>query len=126
VKVLCLCEAGVVRSGAMAWILKYHFDVDAIAASLAKNSSRTLNELADWADHIILMDKTLKGLYLRHGLCEITPGRDLASKLILCDVGTDVWKNPFHPELLGIVHQWAIAFVPQLRRAIPRKVMATA
>lgn len=117
-KVLCLCQAGVVRSGAMAYILKYHFETDAIAASLECNSSHTLAHLVEWADHVLLMDKKLKSLYLNRGLGE--------EKLVLCDVGEDRWKNPFHPDLLGIVHQWAIAFVPQLKRSIPRKILVSA
>ncbi len=102
----------------MAYVLKYHFDVDAITGSLAKNSTRTLHDLYAWADHVILMDKHLRERYAYHGLGE--------EKLVLCDVGQDQWMNPLHPDLLSIVHTWAIAFVPQLKRTIPRKVLVSA
>jgi len=55
-RILCLCQGGNVRSVHAAYVLKYGYNVDALAASWEKNSPDTLNVLYRWADRIMLVE----------------------------------------------------------------------
>lgn len=98
-KVLVLCHAGVVRSGAMARRLKEEgFDV--IQAGLGSNSRDTVGRLMSWADRIVVMDEKL--------MTDVPPG--VLKKTTLADVGPDVWGSPTDPDLwnrvLVMVEEW--------------------
>lgn len=101
-KFLCICEAGCVRSVAMAGALKMTGDQDAVAASWRWNSKETLAQLADWADYIILMQKWDPNSFL--------PER-AHSKVRVVDVGPDNFGSAFHrdlfPRLVKQVQDWA-------------------
>jgi len=89
-KVLTICSAGTVRSVSMAHVLKARYGIDAIPAGHDLNSQETLDMLSDWADKIIVMQpQYATGL----------PARN-AHKIIVVDVGPDIWGNPLHPGLL--------------------------
>ena len=88
-KILCVCAGAVVRSVAQANVLKYSFGQDALAASWERNSRKTLDLLADWADIIIVMQPQYSEGFLKRN----------QHKVIVNDVGPDVWRNPLDPEL---------------------------
>lgn len=104
-KVLCLCSSGSVRSVTIAHILKHDFKIDALSAGLDTNLPDTLKMLYQWADHIIIVEpQMLKQVPQQY--------RD---KIILMDLGEDVWKRSLHPDLVkkieskfeGLMHQYA-------------------
>ena len=98
-KVLALCHAGVVRSGAMVRALKEE-GIDAIAAGVGHNGKEALNTLMNWADRIVVMDEKLLPQIPRHQL----------KKTTLADVGGDVWGYADHPDLKNrvfvMVEEW--------------------
>lgn len=91
VKVAVFCQAGLARSHAVVWALKVnHRDrADAVAAGVEANGPELLRTLVDWADRVIVLEKGLE-----EGLPE-----GARKKLVLFDVGPDIWKNPLHPDL---------------------------
>lgn len=96
-KILCVCEAGVVRSGAMAFMLKYEFHQDAIAASHARTSDETMLMLSNWADLIIPMgEEFIKRIPMQN-----------LHKVHVVPIGPDRWRNPLNQELLDIVGKHA-------------------
>jgi len=80
-KVLVMCQGGNSRSVAMGYLLKYKYNFDAIACSLEKNSEETLQMLFEWSEKIILM----QGYMMEH-----VP-KEFHNKVIVTDVGEDVW-----------------------------------
>lgn len=88
-KVLAVCEHGNSRSVALAYKLKRR-RADALACGVAKASPSTLDMLCTWADTIIVVDKTLA-----HRL-----PASAASKVLIWDVGPDVYFKGFKRELL--------------------------
>lgn len=97
VKLLCVCEGGTVRSVSLAWVLKYEHGQDAIAASWLKNSQETLDLLAKWADRIVVLQPKFSSKF-----------ESFKAKLVVFDVGPDIWVNPLHPKLLEIVRRFAL------------------
>ncbi len=92
-KFLCVCQAGIVRSGAMATAIKMDLHQEALQCGVAINSKETIDMLSNWADCIILMTPD----FLKH----IDPKH--TSKVIVFDVGEDRWGNPMDPELYQMV-----------------------
>lgn len=92
-KVLCMCQGGNSRSVGCAFLLKYTYGIDALSCSWEKNSAETLDMLFGWADHIIVMEEHFQ---------KYIP-RDFKDKLIIVDVGPDIWCNGLHPGLLTIL-----------------------
>ena len=92
-KVLAICQAGTIRSGALSHLLKYAYGVDALSASAEETPDTTMSILADWADYIVLLEP--------HFAVRIPP--EFHAKVRVFDVGPDRWSNPLHPELLAIV-----------------------
>lgn len=88
-KVLVLCRAGIARSHAMLRELKEQGLHDTLAAGVEVNSPETLEMLYRWADRIVLMSKDL---------APRIPDEQ-AGKLVLADVGPDVWGSPDEPDL---------------------------
>ena len=89
-KVLCVCQGGNSRSVACSFLLKYRYGCDALAASWETNSVETLTMLYEWADIIIVMQAEFEErVYLAY--------RD---KVVVIDVGPDIWFNGLHPDLL--------------------------
>jgi hypothetical protein len=109
VNILVLCSAGLNRSGSMLRVLKKDHlgggpkgeGIDALNAGLHANSKGTLQGLMGWADRIVVMDANLAPLV----------GPENGKKIVLADVGPDIWGSPTHPDLLGrckvIAEQWA-------------------
>lgn len=96
-KFLCVCEAGTVRSGALAYSLRYNFSQKRVfQASGAKSDQEDLDLLAAWADYIIVLDQKFKDRFEK-----------FSKKVRVFDVGPDVWKNPLHSELQRIVSEKA-------------------
>ena len=88
-KIITICHAGTVRSVAMAYVLKHHGH-DALPFSMQWNSPETLKMLGSWADLIIPMTQ---------GFADRIP-HELRSKVLVLDVGRDIWINSMHPELI--------------------------
>lgn len=97
-KIITVCAAGLCRSVAMADVLKCHFrDTDVVPVGVDLNSDEIKTILFTWADKIILMEKEF--------IDRIS--HEFADKILICDVGPDIWKNPKHPELIGKVWDFA-------------------
>ena len=92
-KVLCLCQGGNVRSVALAYLLKYGADTDALACSWQKNTPETIQMLCEWADAIALLESSFK---------VHVPTR-YHDKIAIFDVGPDRWGNPLHPDLIALL-----------------------
>lgn len=96
-KILCMCKQGIVRSGALAWILKTEFKQDAVSVGYETNGYNLHWFLQQWADKIICLD--------RKSLLAMDFEGENGSKRILFDVGEDRWHDPSHPELHYILRQ---------------------
>jgi hypothetical protein len=119
-KILAACQAGVCRSAAMARELKQHGH-DVLVVGLGYNDPETVKMLVDWADKVVVLQKELLKL--------VPPeGRD---KVVIADVGPDVWDGAYDPDLQNrvkvIVEAWkkadwnleSFTLRPKLTRSIP-------
>lgn len=97
-KIVTVCGAGLVRSVALADVLKLHFEpTDVLCVGMDKNSEATQHMLFDWADKIVLMTQDFMGrIPIEH-----------KSKTFVCEVGADTYKTPKNQELIDKVFQWA-------------------
>ena len=101
-KILVLCDQGNNRSVTVAHHLKY-WGHDVLAAGLKMNSPVTLRILYGWADRIILTEsKQLDEMFF-----PVDDGlrAEILAKVQLWDIGPDIYKRPFNPELLAIVRR---------------------
>lgn len=89
-KILTICSAGAVRSVAMAHYLKQVMGHDAVPVGADANSPETITMLSDWADLILPMQPE----YAR-----VVPKRN-RHKTVVLDIGSDVWMNSLHPDLI--------------------------
>lgn len=89
-KILTVCERGNSRSVALAWILKDHMNLNAIAMGIRAADEETKEMLYKWADKIILVAGDFKD--------EIP--EEFRGKLKVWDVGPDRFFRGFEPELL--------------------------
>lgn len=93
-KILCVCKQGIVRSGALAWLLKTEFGHDAVSVGYESNSKELRWILSDWADKIICLDTESYKI--------VTKGIE-GNDILLFDVGEDRWHDPSNPELHSIL-----------------------
>jgi len=101
-KILCLCDHGNNRSIHLAHHLKY-WGHDVLAAGVDRNLPETLRMLYAWADKIIITDRPqLKKILSVYDSTE----RSCEDRVILFDVGPDIYKRPFNPELLVLVKKF--------------------
>jgi predicted protein tyrosine phosphatase len=91
-KALSICQGGNSRSVALAYLLKYWYDVDALACSWEKNTSETMAMLCDWAETIFVMQPEFR---------EFVP-EQYRGKIQVIDVGEDRWFNGMDPDLLKL------------------------
>lgn len=89
-KILCICARGNSRSVALAWILKDHMNLDAIAIGIESAGQEAKDLLFKWADRIILVDKQF----------EDRIPEEFKDKLKIFDVGGDRFFRGFEPELI--------------------------
>jgi len=98
-KIVTMCRQGLVRSVALADVLKMHFrPVDVIPIGHFANSTETIRMLCAWADRIVVMESH----YKQH-----VP-EEYQGKVLVCDVGPDV-NNPQGsktPKLIKQVWDW--------------------
>lgn len=88
--VLTVCERGLNRSTTAQWLLQHEPDTEVISAGLHTLSDDTLSMLYAWADRIVLLD----GRYVQ----------DIpADKLVLWNVGPDIYPHHFNPELVQLL-----------------------
>lgn len=96
-KIVTVCRAGLCRSVALADILKLHYEnTDVIPVGISFNSDEIKSLLFAWADRIIVMEKQF---------VDRVP-HEFSGKIMICDVGPDIWNNPKHPELISKVWNW--------------------
>jgi predicted protein tyrosine phosphatase len=103
-KVLTICEGGVVRSTSLARVLRTRRNDpsamhDAIAIAGRWNTRETINMLCEWAELIVVMETYMAKKYIEERF---------RHKLKICDVGPDRFGWALHPELQGLVRKWAI------------------
>lgn len=97
IKFLCVCEGGTVRSGALAWSLRYNFNQGRVLqASWLKSPQEDLDMLGAWADYIVVLQPRFADKFVR-----------FKEKIRVLDVGEDIWKNPLHADLQRIVSEQA-------------------
>ena len=84
-----MCERGIHRSVTAQWLLS-HDQHEVISAGILTLSDETMRMLYDWADRVVLLD----GRY-----------RDQipAEKLVLWDVGPDIFDHHFNIDLVRIL-----------------------
>ncbi len=99
-RIVTVCSAGLVRSAALADVLKMHFEpCDVIPVGVDRNDREpggSLELLFNWADHIIVMNEPLR---------RKIPD-NYQHKIIICEVGKDVFGNPRHRTLIDTVWNW--------------------
>ena len=105
-RILCVCRGGNVRSVHLAYLLKYRYGFDALAAGFEGNTPATLRYLCEWAELIIIVQP-----YMQSAIPKC-----FHAKLALYDVGEDRWMA-LNVELLdlfdGMIKQ---AMRDQIRR----------
>jgi len=100
-KILTICKGGLVRSVALASVLRYEVGHDAIAYGVEKGTPETMRMLCAWADRIVVMQEEY-----REATKQYCYSASHGCSLCVCDVGPDVWSNPLHPDLLLKVRQY--------------------
>lgn len=90
-RILVLCQGGNTRSAAVSFILKYKYEIESLTASLERNTPDTIKMLIRWCDFFIVVDDKL---------LDKLPDGIVMNKVLVCNIGDDVWFHPFHPELL--------------------------
>lgn len=97
-KIVTMCRQGLVRSVALADVLKLHFQpVDVIPIGHFGNTQETRRMLFDWCDHIIIMEDH----YKKH----VWP--EYHHKLYVCEVGPDTYGHSRNKDLINKVWKWA-------------------
>lgn len=107
VRIVTMCRQGLVRSVALADVLKMHFrPVDVIPIGHFANSHQTIEMLCKWADRIVIMESH----YKKHVPAEFH------EKVLICDVGPDK-DNPQGsktPKLIKQCWDWVRQFKAEL------------
>ena len=114
-RILCVCNHGNNRSGALARILKSlngdchstetayrhkYSQIEALAIGAHCNTDETLRYLINWADKVVDLSDGDLGI---QELLEILAKEKYIRKII----GSDVWGSPAHPELLSLLEPFA-------------------
>ena len=94
-RVLTMCQGGNSRSVGCGYLLKYKYNMDAIACSWEKNTADTIKMLCEWADAIITMEASFYS-YIPE---------EYRKKLFIVDVGPDRWANSLHPDLIATIEK---------------------
>jgi len=97
---LCVCSGGNIRSVTLAYILRRIYRYDALAAGIKGNSSYTLDYLCKWADRIVVLEAEFK---------MAIPQR-YHPKVVIYDVGHDVWHQANHPALVDKLYKHLAAY----------------
>lgn len=98
IKILTMCRQGLVRSVALADVLKLHFEpVDVIPIGYFGNTPVTQEMLCKWADFVVVMEQK----YLQHIQKEFIP------KTFVCEVGPDTYGHSHNPMLIDKCWRWA-------------------
>lgn len=86
---LCVCQYGHSRSVALVRRL-HHRGINAVAAGVGTAGPLFLKAMCDEATHIFLMEP--------HFVLHIP--KEFRHKVVVMDVGPDIWSNPYNQELL--------------------------
>ena len=99
VKIVTVCKQGLVRSVALADVLKLHFEpVDVIPVGLSSNSKETQDMLFKWADEIIVMEEK----YAQKIISTFVN----VKKVYVCEVGPDIYGNSHNRQLIDFCWDW--------------------
>ena len=105
VKILTVCKHGLVRSVALADVLKLHFElVDVIPVGYASNSQATFDMLCNWANFVIFMEERY--------IDKIHFAKP--SQILVCEVGQDRYGNSHNKELIEKCWNWTRQFASVL------------
>ena len=97
IKIVTMCRQGLVRSVALADVLKLHFEpCDVIPIGHFGNTKETRDMLMDWADKIVVMEAH----YMQY------IDETYMHKALVCDVGPDRYGSSKHPQLIDQVWRW--------------------
>lgn len=97
-KILTVCRAGLVRSVALADVLKLHFEpTDVLPMGKDFNSEDTKYMLYNWADKIVVMEEHYKN----------SIPESYWHKTLVCEVGPDGYGSSKNPILIDLVFSWA-------------------
>jgi len=90
-KILCVCEAGIVRSVALAIFLRENFHgIETLAVGTSHHSLDTIHLLMQWADLIFVVDRSiLNGM----------PTLAQNPRVRVIPIGPDLWGSPDHRSL---------------------------
>lgn len=94
-KILIQCQGGQVRSVAFKFLLTYRYGHEALTCGWESNSPETRRMLYDWADTIIVVEGCYAGKV----------PEEYQDKMMVLEVGPDVYGNAFHPVLQEKVNQ---------------------
>lgn len=100
-----MCRQGLVRSVGLADVLKLHFrPVDVLPIGYVGNSQETQLLLLNWCDFVIVMEQDYT---------QYVP-EAFHDKMLVCDVGPDIYKSSTHRSLIDQVWTWARRNVDRL------------
>jgi predicted protein tyrosine phosphatase len=100
VKFLCICAGGNIRSRAMVHALMDIHHQEALSAGAERNNPETFKMLSAWADRIVVMQPQFAAA---------VPAEH-RKKIVICDVGPDVYGSPWHFILHNKVRTFADAW----------------
>jgi predicted protein tyrosine phosphatase len=89
--IVTMCRGGNVRSVAAKMILSRYLKHEVVAIGADNTSQKTKEFLFNWADKIVVMSSN------EEILSKVPENR--FNKVVLLDVGNDIWGNPFHEDL---------------------------
>lgn len=104
-KFLCVCQGGNCRSVAMACALKENGQ-EALSVGWETATEKTLMMLLEWADAVVVMQENM----IRRLQEKLGSDKLNLRKILIVDVGPDIFGTPTHPSLLpyvrGIAEDW--------------------
>ena len=106
-RVLTVCQMGRVRSVACRDILNAR-GCDAVAIGRETSSDDGCRKHAEWADIIVVIDKSIVA-----GKPEVFP----PEKTITLEIGNDIWWNPIHPNLIEVARKNLEPHMPRILSA---------
>lgn len=88
-KILTVCQKGHCRSVALKILLGKYMGHDVLSCGYKTSSMETLRMLFEWADKVVILTKAAL----------IVIEEKYKDKVVIFDIGHDIWINPTHPDL---------------------------
>lgn len=96
-KILCMCQHGHNRSQCLAYILSHDYDQETLAIGWQTADEELKSYLFKWADKIIVMQPHM---------VEKVPANYHLEKVLVCDVGVDIYGSPRNLALEQLCKYW--------------------